>query len=149
MPGTIGGKFIAELGYELPATRTLLERVPDGKGRWKPHSKSSALGHLAQLVARMPAMMTQIVKGIDLDLAAGPGYTFEETKTLLREFDANVSELRAALESATDADMALTWKLLYDGEVVDTGIRDDVLRNTINHFVHRGWYGFIRRYRRR
>ena len=133
---TIAADFMAELSYELRATRTLLERVPDGKGTFKPHPKSSALGHLAQLVARMPAMMTKIVKGIDLDLAAGPGYTFETTATLLREFDDNVRELRASLEQAADADFGLTWKLLYGGETVDTGIRKDVLRNTVNHFVH-------------
>ena len=133
---TIAADFMAELSYELRATRTLLERVPDGKGTFKPHPKSSALGHLAQLVARMPAMMTKIVKGIDLDLAAGPGYTFETTATLLSEFDDNVRELRASLEQAADADFGLTWKLLYGGETVDTGIRKDVLRNTVNHFVH-------------
>lgn len=136
MARTIAETFLAELSYELPATRSLLERVPDGKGPWKPHPKSSALGHLAQLVARMPAMMTKIVKGIDLDLAAGPGYTFETTETLLREFDGNVGELRASLEAAADADFGLTWTLLYGGETVDTGIREDVLRNTVNHFVH-------------
>ena len=133
---SIAADFLAELSYELRATRTLLERVPEGKGPWKPHPKSSALGHLAQLVARMPAMMTKVVKGIDLDLAAGPGYTVETTATLLSEFDENVRELRASLEQAADADFGLTWKLLYGGETVDTGIRKDVLRNTVNHFVH-------------
>ena len=53
-----------------------------------------------------------------------------------REFDGNVGELRASLEAAADADFGLTWKLLYGGETVDTGIREDVLRNTVNHFVH-------------
>ena len=124
------------MNYELPATRTLLERVPDGKGTFKPHPKSSALGHLAQLVARMPATMTQIVKGIDLDLAAGPGYTFETSATLLREFDDNARELRRSLEEADDADFKLTWRLLYGGEIVDSGTRKAVLRNTVNHFVH-------------
>ena len=132
----IAKEFIAELGYELPATRRLLERVPNGKGSWKPHPKSSALGHLAQLVARMPAMMANIVKGIDLDLAKGPGYSLEPTDTLLQEFDGNVEELRRVLATASDNDMGETWRLLYGGEVVDQGIRKDVLRNTINHFVH-------------
>jgi hypothetical protein len=104
MAKTIAEKIVAGLNYELPATRRLLERVPDAKGPWKPHPKSSALGHLAPLVARMPARMTQVVRGVDLDLAAGPGYTFETTETLLREFDGNVDELRASLETATDAD---------------------------------------------
>jgi len=133
---TIAADFLAELSYELPATRTLLERVPDGKGPWKPHPRSSALGHLAQLVSRMPGTMTMIVTGIDLDLAAGPGYTFEATAALLREFDDHVRELRASLEAAAEADFALPWKLLYGGETVDTGTRKDVLRNTVNHFVH-------------
>ena len=132
----IANEFIAELGYELPATRTLLERVPNGKGPWKPHPKSSALGHLAQLVARMPAMMTNIVRGIDLDLAKGPGYSFETTEALLREFDDHVRELRTVLANASDTDMGKTWRLLYGGDVIEQGIRKDVLRNTINHFVH-------------
>jgi uncharacterized damage-inducible protein DinB len=132
----IARDFLAELGYELPATRTLLERVPDDHGKWKPHPKSSALGHLAQLVSRMPSMMTKIVRGIDLDLADGPGYSFEATETLLREFDANTRELTSALDAAADEDFARPWRLLYAGQVLDTGSRKDVLRNTVNHFVH-------------
>src|SRR5688500_13997228 len=107
----IAQDFISELDYELPATRRLLERVPADKGPWKPHSKSSALGHLAQLVSRMPGVMADIVRGIDLDLAAGPGYTFEPTETLVQEFDANVKQAREALLAAQDDDLVLTWNL--------------------------------------
>ena len=134
--GTVAEKFTAELSYELSATRALLERVPNEAGPWKPHPRSSALGHLAQLVARLPGTMANIVKGIDLDLATGPGYTFEATEALVREFDTNVAELRSSLAAAAMEDWALTWKLLYGGEVVDSRSREDVLRNTINHFVH-------------
>ena len=128
--------FISELSYELRATRRVIERVPTEKGEWKIHPRSSALGHLTQLVARMPSMMSQIVRGVDLDLAHAPPYTFESTDTLLRAFDANVEELRTVLGAAGDADFALNWRLLYDGQVLDTGTRKDVLRNTINHLVH-------------
>ena len=133
---SIASDYLKELNHELPATRTLLARVPDDQGAWKPHPKSSALGHLAQLVARMPSMMTKIVKGIDLDLADGPGYTLEPTETLLRAFDGNVEELKASLAAASEADFGLPWRLLYGGEVIDTASRKDVLRNTVNHFVH-------------
>lgn len=133
---SIAQDFISELDYELPATRRLLERVPSDKGPWKPHPKSSALGHLAQLVARMPGVMADIVRGVDLDLAAGPPYTFEPTETLLREFDAHAKETRDALSTAQDDDFALTWSLRYAEQVLDTGRRKDVLRNSINHFVH-------------
>ena len=133
---SIADDFISELGYELPATRKVIERVPGERGAWKIHPRSSALGHLTQLVARMPATMTDIVRGMDLDLARAPAYTFESTDTLLREFDANASELKTALSAAIEEEFALPWRLLYDGQVLDTGTRKDVLRNTINHFVH-------------
>ena len=133
---SLAADFAAELGYELPAARRVIERVPADKGQWKPHPRSSALGHLTQLVSRMPATMTRIVRGIDLDLAKGPPYTFEPTEVLLREFDDNVKELTDALASASESDFALTWRLLYDGQLVDSGTRKDVLRNTVNHFVH-------------
>ena len=41
--------FLAELERELPATRRVLERVPEGRNDWKPHEKSMAMGHLAAL----------------------------------------------------------------------------------------------------
>jgi hypothetical protein len=63
----------------------------------------------------MPSMMTKIVKGIDLDLADGPGYTLEPAETLLREFDGNVEELKASLAAASAPDFGLPWRLLYGG----------------------------------
>ena len=45
--------FLAELERELPATRRVLERVPEGRNDWKPHEKSMAMGYLAALVASM------------------------------------------------------------------------------------------------
>jgi hypothetical protein len=133
---SIAKEFISELDYELPATRKLVERVPDGKGPWKPHPKSSALGHLAQLVAWMPGVMADIVLGVDLDLAAGPKYSFETTETLLRELDTNAQRAREALGGADDEIFALDWRLRHGDQVLDTALRKDALRNTINHFVH-------------
>jgi hypothetical protein len=133
---SIASEFQKELDAELPATRRLLERVPTNKGPWKPHPKSSALGHLTQLVVRLTGTFSDIVEGIDLDLAAGPPYSFETTETLIREFDDNVTRLQKTLVAATDDVFSLTWNLRYGDQVLDTGQRKDVLRNTINHFVH-------------
>ena len=133
---SIADDFIAELDSDLSATRQILARVPADKGAWKPHPRSSAFGHLAQLVARLPGVMAQIVEGIDLDLASGPPYTLEPAAVLLDEFDTNTQRVRRALQTAADGDFALDWRLLYGSEVVGNGRRKDVLRNTINHFVH-------------
>jgi TolB protein len=59
---TIGRSFLTEVGDEFTSSRRLIERVPSDKGQRKPHPKSSALGHLTQLVCRMPKVMSDIVK---------------------------------------------------------------------------------------
>ena len=53
---SIGKSLLPEFDQEMASTRRVLERVPSDKGEWKPHPKSFALGHLAQLVATMAGM---------------------------------------------------------------------------------------------
>jgi hypothetical protein len=133
---TIGAEFLREMEGEFANTRRLIERVPGDRVQWKPHPKSAALGHLTQLVCRMPKVMSDIVHGIELDLAGGPGYSFETTETLLGLFDTNAAELRVTLSAANDADFDGSWSVRAGETVYDTAVRKDALRNTINHFVH-------------
>jgi uncharacterized damage-inducible protein DinB len=133
---TIGEEFLKELDYELPATRRAIERVPSEKGPWKPHPRSSALGHLTQLLGKMVGVMADMLEGKDLDLAAGPGYSFERTETLLAEFDRNVKRLRANLKKAKPAEWRREWHVRAGDQIFDTSNRKDAMRNTINHLVH-------------
>lgn len=129
-------KLIAEFDREMPTTRTLLERVPGDKGRWKPHPKSFALGHLAQLVSDMPGWLTSIARGLDIDLSGGAGYDFHPTEQLLENFDRNVREARAALAEFKDSDYTVPWRLRMGDKVLFTDERGMVIRQTINHFSH-------------
>lgn len=133
---SIAQDLLPEFDQEMATTRRLLERVPSDKGPWKPHPKSFALGHLAQLVATMPGWMPNMLRDTELDLAAGPGYSFETTETLLREFDRGVRDARAALESAADEDFTVPWSLKRGGQVLYTASRREVVRTHINHLVH-------------
>lgn len=133
---TIAQALLAELDQEMPATRRLLERVPSDKGPWKPHAKSFPLGHLAQLVSSMPGWMTKTIRGIDIDLAKGPGYSFEKTETLLADFDRHVREVREALSSAKDADFDLMWSLKMGERILFSAPRGVVVRQHISHLVH-------------
>ena len=63
-----------EFDQEMASTRRLLERVPSDKAQWKPHPKSFALGHLAQLVAWIPGWITRTLREPSINLLAGPGY---------------------------------------------------------------------------
>ena len=133
---TIGESLLPEFDQEMATTRRLLERVPSEKGTWKPHEKSFALGHLAQLVSWMPGWIATTLTSTELDLAGGGGYSFETTETLLAEFDRNVREAREALAAAEDADFDVPWSLKMGDRVIFTLPRGVVVRQHISHLVH-------------
>ena len=132
----IADALLPEFDQEMTTTRRLLERVPADKGQWKPHPKSFALGHLAQLVAWMPGWIANTASETFLDLASAPKYSFETTETLLREFDKNVRAAREALRSSRDADFAVPWSLKHGDRVLFTAPRGTVVRTHINHLIH-------------
>lgn len=125
-----------EFDQEMTTTRRLLERVPDDKGPWKPHAKSFALGHLAQLVAWMPGWIAQSLRDPHIDLASSGGYSFETTETLLRNFDSNVAAAREALESVTGSALQEPWSLRRGETVIFTSPRGEVVRMHLSHLIH-------------
>lgn len=132
----IGEALVPEFDQEMAITRRVLERVPSEKGEWKPHPKSFPLAHLAQLVATMPGWLPRIVADTHIDLAAGGGYSYESTATLLSQFDALVAAARASLLAAKDEDFDVSWSLKMGEQVLMTLPRSVVVRQTINHLVH-------------
>lgn len=137
----IADLFLPEFDAEMPVTRTVLERVPDDRGEWRPHPKSFPLAHLAQLVARMPSWVSMIATRNEIDLApkdgpTTPGYSIEKTATLLNEFDRNVAAGRSALAAITDAQFEEDWNLKVAGQVVQSMTRFMSMRQTLNHLYH-------------
>lgn len=133
---TIADALLPEFDQEMTITRRLLERVPSDKGQWKPHPKSFALGHLAQLISWMPGWIANTLRQTALDLGTAPGYSFETTETLLQGFDRNVRETREALGAVKDTDFAVPWSLTRAGRVLFSAPRGIVVRNHISHLVH-------------
>jgi uncharacterized damage-inducible protein DinB len=127
---------LREFDQEMAVTRRLLERVPDEHGPWKPHEKSFALGHLAQLVAWMPGWITRTLREPRIDLSGGAGYGFEPTATLLRAFDDNVRDARQALEAVTGAALDEPWSLTHGERVLLTSPRGEMVRQHLNHLIH-------------
>lgn len=133
---TIPAIPLSEFDREMTTTRRLLERVPSGQGTWKPHEKSFALGHLAQLVSWMPGWIGNTLREPHLDLATAAGYSFETTETLLEAFDDNVRSARAALESVTGQDLETEWSLKHGDRLVFSAPRGTTARNHLSHLVH-------------
>ena len=134
--------LLPEWDSEIPVTRRVLERVPDGRGEWKPHPKAFPLAHLAQLVARLPGWAPMMMQRTELDIAPAtgpqfPGYSIETTATLLAEFDRNATAGRAALAAASDEQFSVPWTLKKTGVVMMTMPRYQILRSMVlNHIVH-------------
>ena len=133
---SIRDSLLPEFEQEMATTRRLLERVPSDKGTWKPHPKSFALGHLAQLVAWMPGWVANTVRQTELNLSSAPRYRFETTETLLAMFDTNVQEAREALTATDDAQFQVPWSLKHGDHVLFTAPRGTVVRTHISHLIH-------------
>ena len=131
-----GETLLPEFEQEMATTRRVLERVPSDKASWKPHPKSFALGHLAQLVSWMPGWITNTLREPTLDLAKGGGYTLESTDTLLKGFEENVAGARKALAETRDSAWGETWSLTMHGQTLWSAPRTVVIRNHINHLIH-------------
>jgi uncharacterized damage-inducible protein DinB len=127
---------LKEFDQEMASTRKLLERVPTDKGTWKPHEKSFALGHLAQLVAGMPGWIDRTLHEPHIDLGKSGGYSFEATETLVGVFDENVRKAHEALESVTGAALDEPWSLKHGDVVLFTAPRGEVVRQHLNHLIH-------------
>lgn len=127
---------LKEFDAEMASTQKLLERVPTDQGPWKPHVKSFALGHLAQLVSWMPGWIATTLREPHLDLATAPRYSFETTETLLREFDRNVQAARKALATVTGDALNAPWSLKHGAQVLFTGQKGEITRNHLNHLIH-------------
>jgi uncharacterized damage-inducible protein DinB len=133
--------LLPEYDNEIVTTRHVLERYPDDRAEWKPHPKSFAMGHLAQLVARLPGWTALMMTQTELDIAPKDGptmkYTFEKRETLLAEFDKNAAAGRKALEEAKDEDFDVPWTLKSGGHPISTMSRYQMLRSgVLNHLVH-------------
>ena len=134
--------ILPEFDQEMATTRKILERVPEGVGDWKPHSKSMTLARLAGHVAELPGWGVTTLTQTELDFApAGqPPYqpTFFTTQAeTLKLFDEGVKACRDAIAKASDADLQVMWTLKRAGQKLMSMPRIAVLRSMVmNHLIH-------------
>jgi len=129
--------LLAQIEREARGTRESLERVPEGKGDWKPHPKSMTLGRLAVLLAHMPAWTSMIVEGTELNLASTPAPELARTsKELVEMHEQSMEAARKSLSNTTDEHLMKPWRLLFGDKVLDERPRHLVIADTIAHLAH-------------
>ena len=109
--------FIAEIDQEAPATRRLLEIVPDDKLSWRPHPKAMSLGQLAMHVAQTQG---GVVEGTDADEIERPVFIHEEATSradILNTFEKGTQKAKEILSATSDEKALGEWRIM-DGEKV-------------------------------
>ena len=139
---SIAAMLLPEFDQEMANTRKTLERVPEAKFDWKPHTKSFTMISLATHILNLAGWLKEIMTLDQLDIAppGAPPYKEEPAKSsaeLLEQFDRNVKAARSALEAASDEAFATSWSLLMTGKVIFSMPRVAVARTMVlNHIVH-------------
>lgn len=131
--------LIAELQAESPATRRVLERVPQDHLDWRPHPKSMSLGQLAQHVASLPGAISRMaaLDGLDAATVTFEAQPAESAEALLATFDASVADATEYLAGLSDEDATAPWRLSHGEREIFTLPRVGLLRTlAFNHLYH-------------
>lgn len=135
---TFSQTLLPEFEEEMKNTRKLLERVPDGRFDYQPHSKSMTLARLASHVAELPdwAVVTLDTEVVEMTPDMRPEILSTRAE-LLKKFDKGVAEARTKILAATDEDWGKTWTFKYAGQTIISMPRSAVMRSTVlNHLIH-------------
>lgn len=130
--------LLPEFDHEMTTTRKVLERVPEDRFDWKPHTKSFSLGVLAAHVANLPTWGADTLNKSEIDIAGTPPLVAPPSKTeLLAAFDRNVAATRSALAGRSDAELLAMWTLKRGGKPIFSMPKTAVLRSFVfSHLIH-------------
>jgi uncharacterized damage-inducible protein DinB len=137
----MSASLLREFDQEMASTRRVLERIPADKLDWRPHPKSRPLGPLAAHLADLPKRAVDVItrEGLQVTLpAAAPAAVATPSPSeILARFDANVAAGRAAIETASDEELAQHWAFEIGGHQVFKLPRISALRSILfNHSIH-------------
>jgi uncharacterized damage-inducible protein DinB len=133
----IAETLLQELEQEAPATRRVLERVPDAHLDWRPHPKSYSLGQLALHVAQIPGNVAML--GMQSP-ATPPDFVQERAASsaaLVPALNESIKAATAQLAGVSDKTMMETWRLMVGERELMAMPRAAFLRAImLNHWYH-------------
>ncbi len=131
-------ELLQELNQEAPATRRVLERVPQDQLGWRPHEKSLTLGQLALHVATLPGAIAEVSTRPTFDVKTEiPRPSPASVAQLLAELDRSVQSARTILGGMNDAALQTPWAMVDGTREVMAMPRVALLRSVLfNHWYH-------------
>jgi uncharacterized damage-inducible protein DinB len=134
--------ILPEFDHEMANTRKVLERVPEDKLDWQPHSKSHTIGWNANHLAEIPGWVEMTLTTSELDIAPKGAPPYQSPKRTTRKeildvFDGNVAAARKAIAAVKVDQLMQPWSLLQTGTPIFTMPRVAVIRGfVLNHMIH-------------
>ena len=134
--------LLAQLERETISTRKVIERVPEGRNDWKPHTKSMALGYLAALVAGMPGWVAFMIEReeLNLDDASSAEFrtrTVETRAELLQMLEDGAAKSRRALEATDNQHLDQKWRFMSGGRTLTEEPRSVMIADAVfSHLAH-------------
>jgi len=130
--------LLPEFDHEMGNTRKSLERVPEDKFSFKPHTKSMTLGCLATHLAAINHW-AEAIFGLDsFDVSmAPPTVELKSRAEVLSAFDNSTAAARKAIADSSDAHFMNPWTLMAGSRTVLSLPRIAVVRSfLLNHSIH-------------
>ena len=140
---SISQTLVSEFDVQAPITRRFIERLPEDKLTWKPHTKSMSAGQLAYHLAFIPGGLVQFVQNNPAQVPDFAQFPQPATKEeILAKFDESVATVRTQLPKYDDKFMKETWRLVAGGKEVLAQPRESFLRDVMfsHWYQHRGQF---------
>ena len=140
---SISQSLLAEFETQAPVTRRFLERLPEDKLTWKPHTKSMTAGQLAYHLASVPG---GVIRFVENNPAPAPEFaSFPQPASrheILKTFEESITAVRSLLPKYDDTAMKETWCMVAGGREVLAQPRAEFLRDVmLSHwYQHRGQF---------
>jgi uncharacterized damage-inducible protein DinB len=140
---SISQSLLAEFETQAPVTRRFLERLPEDKLTWKPHTKSMTAGQLAYHLASVPG---GVIRFVENNPAPAPEFaSFPQPASrheILKTFEESIAAVRSLLPKYDDTAMKETWCMVAGGREVLAQPRAEFLRDVmLSHwYQHRGQF---------
>ena len=136
---TTARALLQELDREAPASRRILERLPEDRFDWRPHPRSMSVGQLGLHVASIPGNVARLAQTAGFDVAtASSSYPAASTVAeLLATLDHSVASLREVLARMDDVTANASWRLAFRDREIATWSRATLVRTMgLNHWYH-------------
>jgi uncharacterized damage-inducible protein DinB len=130
--------FLKELEQESITTRKMLQRIPDDKYDWQPHTKSMTIRRLATHVAELPSWISMTLNTSELDFAksAYKPQVINTTSELVSYFEKVLEDGKSSLMNAREEQLSDIWTLRNGDTILSSDPKSEVLRMVYCQIVH-------------